>query len=211
MTDYYLTDNAKRQDFTARPVVGGVFLQMLYNKTLWHKYADRDKTRAKNWATIPPSPRYVTVVPTSLREPAQWRYTVRKPSKDWCRSDFNDSNWKKGLAGFGTIDTPGAKVRTRWNTPDIWIRRTFELPDTIPDRIILRMHHDEEATVYLNGILAANASGYSVYYNTTEVLPAAQKALHPGKNVIAIHYNQTKSGQYIDAGLDSVKKPPKTE
>ena len=208
MTDWYSTDNAKRRGFTARPVVGGVFLQMLYNKAVWRKYARRDKTQAKNWAPIPPSPRYVTMVPTSLREPAQWRYTTRSPSKDWYRSDFNDSKWKKGPAGFGTIDTPGAKVRTRWSTPDIWIRRTFELPKTIPNKIVLRMHHDETATVYLNGILAAKASGYSVYYDTTEILPAARKALHPGKNVIAIHCNQTTGGQYIDAGLDAVKKSP---
>ena len=50
MTDWYVTDNARRQGFTARPVVGGVFLQMLYDKALWNKYAQRDKTKATEWA-----------------------------------------------------------------------------------------------------------------------------------------------------------------
>jgi len=206
MTDWYFTDSAKRQGFTARPVVGGVFLQMLYNKPGWRKYAGRDKTRAKNWAPIPPSPKYVTVVPTSLKKPAQWRYTTSTPAEDWYNSNFDDSKWKKGPAGFGTYDTPGAKVRTLWNTPDIWIRRTFELPDPIPDKMVLHMHHDETATVYLNGILAAKVYGYSAYYDTTELLPESRKALQPGKNIIAIHCNQTRGGQYIDAGLDAVKK-----
>ena len=32
MTDWYFTDTARRRGFTARPVVVGVFLQMLYGK-----------------------------------------------------------------------------------------------------------------------------------------------------------------------------------
>ena len=53
MTDWYQTQTARKVGFTARPVVGGVFIQMLYDKSLWHKYASRDNVRAANWAPIP--------------------------------------------------------------------------------------------------------------------------------------------------------------
>ncbi|OHB69724.1 MAG: hypothetical protein A2V70_16250 [Planctomycetes bacterium RBG_13_63_9] len=57
MTDWYFTDNARRRGFTARPVVGGVFLQMLYQDPVWRKYANRDKTHATGWAPMPAPPR----------------------------------------------------------------------------------------------------------------------------------------------------------
>ena len=53
MTDFYRTTDATKDQFTARPVVGGVFLQLLYDKTVWQKYASRDKTKAANWAPLP--------------------------------------------------------------------------------------------------------------------------------------------------------------
>jgi hypothetical protein len=56
MTDWYQTKTAKRVGFTARPVVGGVFLQMLYDRAVWQNYASRDKTKAADWAAMPSRP-----------------------------------------------------------------------------------------------------------------------------------------------------------
>jgi len=53
MTDWYQTKTARKVGFTGRPVVGGVFLQMLYEKGVWKKYARGDQTRATNWAPMP--------------------------------------------------------------------------------------------------------------------------------------------------------------
>jgi Glutaminase A six helical-hairpin domain/Domain of unknown function (DUF5127)/Domain of unknown function (DUF4964) len=53
MTDWYETITARKVGFTARPVVGGVFAQMLYDKPVWRKWASRDRTKAANWAAIP--------------------------------------------------------------------------------------------------------------------------------------------------------------
>ena len=67
ITDWYQTQTAQRVGFDARPVVGGVFLQMLYNKEVWHKYASREKTKAANWAPIPTPHKVTAVVPETDR------------------------------------------------------------------------------------------------------------------------------------------------
>jgi hypothetical protein len=53
LTDWYETKSAKKVGFTARPVIGGVFLQMLHDKQTWAKYAGRDRTKACGWAPLP--------------------------------------------------------------------------------------------------------------------------------------------------------------
>jgi hypothetical protein len=53
LTDWYETKNCRKVGFTARPVIGGVFIQMLYQKDLWQKYAARDATKASGWAPMP--------------------------------------------------------------------------------------------------------------------------------------------------------------
>ena len=56
MTDWYTTDTAKKVGFQARPVVGGVFIRMLYDRDAWKKWAGRDKTACANWAPLPVPP-----------------------------------------------------------------------------------------------------------------------------------------------------------
>jgi hypothetical protein len=139
---------------------------------------------------------------TSQKAPHEWRYTTTKPPDDWNRTDADISSWQTGPGGFGTRETPGAVVRTEWKTSDIWIRRNFDLSDKQSlDRLQLTMHHDEDAEVYLNGVLAAKVAGYATDYQWFDIRREARAALHPGKNVIAIHCKQTGGGQYIDAGL----------
>jgi hypothetical protein len=202
MTDWYDTKTAKRVGFQARSVVGGVFLKMLFDLPNWKSWASRDTAKPANWAPFPKPPRTVTSVPTSEREGMSWRYTTEQPADGWFHLQFDDSAWKTGPGGFGTEGTPGATVRTGWKTTDIWLRRHIDISDPDKKDLQLRIHHDEDAEVYLNGILAARLSGYTVEYETVPIFAKARAGLKPGANLIAVRCHQTAGGQYIDVGLD---------
>jgi len=156
-----------------------------------------------------PPPKVVEIVPTAQRKALAWRYTLNKPSSGWEQPDFDASGWKQGEAGFGTKGTPGAVVRTEWDTSDIWLKREFELRSTDLNKPQLLIHHDEDAEVYLNGVLAAQLKGYTTAYAPVSITDKAREALRDGKNTIAIHCKQTGGGQYIDAGLVDIKPAEK--
>jgi hypothetical protein len=166
---------------------------------------DVDKVAAANRGDFAKLPKVRVIVPTSQEKGITWRYTTDKPVEGWEKPGFDDTAWKEGPGGFGTKGTPGAVVRTEWKTDDIWIRREFELPEGKYDNLYLNLHHDEDAEIYLNGVLAAKVSGFVTDYGEVSIKPEALAALKPGKNTIAVHCHQTTGGQYIDAGLVEVK------
>ncbi len=204
MTDWYWTHDARKRGFQARPVVGGVFLKVLYEKRMWRKWAGRDVTEASGWAPMPKPPKVVTVVPTSQDEPLTWRYTTEKPPDGWFAADFDASGWREGPGGFGTRGTPGASIGTVWRGSDIWLRREFVMPEGTWHDLHLQTHHDEDAEVYINGVLVLATSGFTASYSQLPMKPAGRTALRPGKNVFAVHCRQTTGGQYIDVGLADV-------
>jgi hypothetical protein len=157
-----------------------------------------------DFSKMPPPPVVKPIVPTSEQDGQQWRYTFEKPSVVWFKSDFNDSQWKTGLGGFGTEGTPSAIVRTQWKTTDIWLRCTVIVPDQEFTSLQFRLHHDEDAEIYVNGLPAGRFGGYSTEYDEYPLTSEGRAALKPGKNVIAVHCKQTDGGQYIDVGLVDV-------
>jgi hypothetical protein len=140
------------------------------------------------------------ILPNAQQGKFDWKYTFEKPDGSWMAPDYDDSSWQTGPGGFGTPTTPNSIVQTVWDTPNIWLRRTFTLEE-VPDEAIFLLFHDEDAEIYLNGIPAAALEGYSGKYIRTPLLNPAQKALKKGQNCIAISCRQTTGGQYIDAGL----------
>jgi hypothetical protein len=147
---------------------------------------------------------YTKILPTSEEQPQAWKYTIASPSGSWYATAFNDTAWDTGNGGFGTEGTPGAIIGTTWETNNIWLRRTFTLPaDALEsDSLVLRLHHDEDCWVYINGVQALNLTGYTGNYAFYRISQAAQKALIPGgENILAVRCRQTSGGQYIDLGI----------
>lgn len=165
------------------------------------------RVAAANRATYAPPPVVRTVVPTSEREPQRWRYTLDAPAGEWFAPGFDDTAWREGPGGFGAEGTPGAVIGTPWTTPDIWLRRGFSL-STVPTRPHLRIYHDEDCEVYLNGRKVAELKGYLVSY---KLVPLAEAGvLRAGLNVLAVRCHQTRGGQGIDVGLVDVGEPAAT-
>jgi len=152
------------------------------------------------------------IAATSEESPVLWKYSLQSPSSNWFSSDFNDSSWRISPGGFGTRGTPGAVVRTEWRTSDIWLRRAFTVSNGLANlknrNLALRLHHDEDAEIYLNGIELTRASRWTTGYAEFSLPGKAIQALHSGNNLMAIHCHQNSGGQYIDAGLVEYFDPP---
>jgi hypothetical protein len=167
---------------------------------------DVERIAALHKKLYQPQPTIVTkpLVATSETAPQRWRYTTSAPPDGWAEPEFDDAAWTHGSGGFGTPDTPGAVPRTRWNTKEIWLRRTVELGRFDPAHVQLRVHHDEDADVYFNGKLVARLGGHTMGYDEIILDEKARSALRKGENRIAVYCRQTRGGQYIDLGLVEV-------
>lgn len=123
-SDWYWTDNSRYIHFIGRSVIGGVFMPMLCDASIWKKYAARDKAKTGLYAPIDDGKgKFETIVPEGRADKtATWKYTFSKPPAGWEKSGFDDSSWETGRGGFGTHGTPGAVIGTKWSTPAIWLR-----------------------------------------------------------------------------------------
>lgn len=203
--DWYTTDDINSGMFNSRPVVGGIFIKMLADPTIWKYWSSRDKSVVSGWATLPITPKLTEIVPTSRVTPADWHYTTTAPSEDWIKPSFDDSSWKQGPAPIGTI--PGS--HTRWaDTPgDLWVRRTLTLPAGKYSHPALSVFHDEDVEIYINGILADSEAGFNTGYEAFEITPETRALLQPGATItIAAHVHQTTGGQGIDIGISNIDK-----
>jgi hypothetical protein len=197
-----MTDNIRSGGMHARPVVGGFFIKMLTDRTVWKKWASRDRLKPANWAPLPSPPTVAIVVPTEQT----WRYTTDDPGKNWTEASFDASGWKEGRAGFGT-DPPGFIRHTDWKSPDIWLRREVTLPDVEHPHLQFVTYHDEDVEIHVNGVLAAEESGFTTSYVPLDISRQARALMKPGtKLVIAVHCHQTEGGQGIDVGLADVSE-----
>ena len=167
-------------------------------------------TRGK-FVKLPPNP-FAEIITTSRGTAHVWAYATDKPADNWAQTSFDSKSWKKGAAGFGaTFDaTKGngvreSKIRTNWNTPDIWIRREIELPANLPPDLSFLCAHDEDIEIYINGVLAAQAPQFTTSYAEIPLTPQGRAAIKPGKNILAAHCHQTTGDQYLDFGIIPAK------
>ena len=161
------------------------------NPTILDRADDKDQKKLTNPYALPDASRGKGQI---------WEYTTKKPGDNWFEIAYDDREWSKDWSGFGVKGTPGSIVRTEWKTSDIWLRKDFRLVE-IPGKLTLRIHHDEDAEVYLNGKQIRKFTGHVGRYVDVDITEASLDVLQTGRNTIAIHCKQTSGGQYIDAGL----------
>jgi hypothetical protein len=71
----------------------------------------------------------------------------------------------------------------------------------------LMANHDDDAEVYVNGVLAASLRGSSWGYVTAPIGEEARAALRWHENLLAVHCKNTGvGGQYIDVGLVDIRQ-----
>jgi hypothetical protein len=167
-----------------------------YDRSLWKVDPEPIRLAAEGQN---PNANATIILPTAMTKPTTWKYTDKYPGKGWFASKYDDNAWRSGQSAFGAgydhigtpwTDTPG----------DIWLRKEFTLT-TIPTKPFLRIIHDEDFEVYINGVEATHDSGYIGSYDDFDIDPDALAALKVGNNLIAVHCRQTTGGQVIDVGL----------
>ena len=140
---------------------------------------------------------YRTILPASDEKAYEAKYTETVPAAGWEVPGFNDAAWGTGVAPFGS----SRRAKTPWRGKDIWIRRQFTLDQVNLNHLALKMYHDDNVEVYLNGVKIYNATGW---VNELKIFPVSDqlaKNLKPGNNVLAIHCANTTGGSWLDAGL----------
>lgn len=145
---------------------------------------------------------YETILPAADETAYMVSYTEAQPAAGWMKPGFDDSQWKTATAPFGDND----EAATQWKTKNLWVRRVFNLDNTDIDKLFLKINHDDNTEVYLNG---AKIYGYTGWLNKFAYIPltdAAKQSLKKGRNVLAIHVANTSGGAWLDAGLSTIKK-----
>lgn len=142
---------------------------------------------------------YKAILAAADEKAYQFSFTETAPKEDWNAPDFDASAWKSGAAPFGDL---WAQAGTEWKSSKLWAIRNFQLNDRIPEVMYLKINHDDRVEVYLNGLQILRKEGFTAgKYLYVPIKGAALKSLKKGKNVLAIHIENTGGGQWLDAGL----------
>jgi mono/diheme cytochrome c family protein len=192
------------------------------------------------------SDRRRTVLPTS-REAAQiWRSTTAEPPSGWQRPDFDAFSWTESPGLFGYLQPPKKKegeegndnrredrrkIRSKWDSERVWLRREFVLDGAPLESMQVSVEYRGSFEIWINGVPAAASGEETSGAQDIEVSDEAMRSLHPGPNVIAVaaqrppreepkqaaaaandakdaqDAKQENVDQYIDAGLRAFRKP----
>jgi hypothetical protein len=140
---------------------------------------------------------YNTILATSDEQNYSVKYVNSESKEGWQDISFNDANWKTGEAPFTSNKR---KSGTLWDSHDLWVRRTFNLDKTGFNNLFLKLKHDDNIEVYLNGEEVYHHTGW---INKYQYIPLDGVRLKKGKNVLAIHIANTAGGAFLDAGIVS--------
>ena len=153
----------------------------------------------------------VVLLPTAEKnQPATWLYTTVEPGRGWNAREFNAEGWSVGKTGFCSEGMPTIPRNTVWNTPTIWMRNSVEVPHPLLDQLyVLRVAHDDDLRVYLNGVKIYQRVGVSLAYGGYRdvVLDDEQAALiRAGTNTLAVKCIDTGGDCGVDVGFSARPK-----
>jgi hypothetical protein len=206
MTDWYFTDTAKKRGFTARPVVGGVFIAVLGDPAAWRRWSQAGESSRTAWAPLPMLPSR-TLAATGEEAPATWRSAASVPPGNWTARHFDDRAWTSVAAplGLDKATSAGVNVRTATKGKHLWLRREFLLTSTDVRDLRVRLATNGDTQIWLNGVVAARLASGTRGYQQIPVSAAAQRALLPGTNVVAVQCTHPGEnpprGELLDVGL----------
>lgn len=126
---------------------------------------------------------------------AAFRYTFEHQESGWYTNDFDDQDWNAGIAPFG--DDP-VKAKTSWDMDEIYLRKTIEIADVPEQDLFLKISHDDNIIVYLNGEQIFKKDGWEDDYI---YVPLKKSVLKKGKNLLSMQVKNTAGGRHIDAAL----------
>jgi hypothetical protein len=151
--------------------------------------------------------KYKETLPTSEDSVRTWHYITDPPDYGWhidgeydYNTPFQGSVWKEGEAPFGN-ESKG--VNTVWDNNNIWIRSGFNL-EYKPLNPHIKILHDDEVEVYINGELAYKSRKGNTYYELVPFSWRGRAAIKAGENVISVHCHKAtgeSGGQLIDVGI----------
>ncbi len=150
---------------------------------------------------------YETVLAAADEKAYNCKYTETEPAEGWMKNNFNDAQWKTTEAPFSDNKND---AKTLWTSKDLWMRRAFILNNTNFNKLFLRLHHDDNVEVYLNGELVYTCKCWNRKPQLFPVTDAIKNKLIKGENVLAIHCANTAGGAYLDAGLVNEVEPKTT-
>ena len=143
---------------------------------------------------------FENVLPASDDQAYNAKFTETRPASGWENLSFNDESWKSGKAPFSDNKSDGG---TAWKSKDLWMRRTFMINNIDFNKLYLKLRHDDNVEVFLNGKNIFEKKGWTHKF---EYLPLDKSDLIKGKNVLSIHVANTAGGAYLDAGIVSAPK-----
>jgi hypothetical protein len=162
----------------------------------------------------------IILLPNGQTNPYTAKYLWKNGSENdreieagWTTAEFDDSAWGDilmpiGGHGYDGGARAGARYNTNWydeyNT--YWLRRTFELEQVPNGKYEIKVLHDDDYAVYVNGTLVDEATGWTNGTNWVTV-NVDQSLLKAGKNVVAIYQEQNFGGAYHDLSFQVTVEP----
>ena len=147
---------------------------------------------------------YKTIVPAADEVNYAAMYTESAPGDGWMNSGFDDRKWKKGIAPFGDDKSVS---KTMWLTKDIWVRRQFNITNLNLNNLFLKLQHDDDVEVFINGAMVYKTKGWTSKYIYLPVSEEIKSKLQKQKNILAIHVTNNVGSAILDAGIVEQTKP----